>query len=153
MSISWINVETINLSWPLSIGQPKCPINSMASTNSSSVFEGIVVLRRDPKFEVFLLLTHLDKVEHGMPVVWATFLNDSPPLFTSNTALCISDSAKSCCLLIIMRHFLISTENESYSIAIFKHMKGRPFQDMKGRPILRHHKHFKWFKMNTCINV
>ena len=68
ISISWINVETINLSWPLSIDQPKSPLNSMPSTNSFSVSKRIVVLRPDPKFEEFLLLTHLDKVVRGIPV-------------------------------------------------------------------------------------
>ena len=116
----------------------------MVSTNSSSVSKGIAVLCSDPKFEVFLLLTHLDKVEPGMPVVRAAFRNDSAPLFTSKkSTLYICFCKMSCHLLIITRHFLISTENKNYSIAIFKHIKGRPFQDMKESPILRHHKNFK----------
>ena len=72
----------------------------MVSTNSSSVSKGIVVLRPDPKFEVFLLLTHLDKVEPGMPVLRAPFRNDSAPPFTSKKALCIPASVK--CLVIFL---------------------------------------------------
>ena len=64
-------------------------MNSIASTNSSSG-----VLRPDSKFELFLLWTHLERVARGIPVVSATFLNDSVPLFTSNAALFTSSSVK-----------------------------------------------------------